>query len=838
MNKLKIVKHELYFAKETGKNKLNMRDLSWENVFKYFFSNERTLLFLTDDDDKLEGILTLGDFIKYGRNLRKAVNTNYYFVYYGDEGEMCANALRIYNEHGIQSDVPVVDSFGRIAGYITDRKFFSDRKSLTQKKLKKFLAWIERIKKSCFLSKEIKAFQKILKGADIYVYPCNAYSQVISALGIDLETVFLSERDYIKMINDLSESKGYLMDKDKLRLIFDFGTGNRHLLYRAIGVLSIYDLNGFVAEFTKFVENEMFSRILRITQDSAYTLKDYIKDNEIENISFASNRLLTNYIYRYIKENEIPISLQHALPVASIVGSRKINGVRISLTNLPFYQCDTIGQQLKLNQDFLGKKVTVFYIMCAVHAKVTNSEKERMKEQIYIKGLIEKMDEKSIEALFGNCGKELSPREYIKTIYASHPLAVRRRFENDIVVNCDISSPYINIENGIRRTCYQPKEYCNTIYIIGPCFALCQYVQDSDTIPSLLAKRLTEDGYAYRVINLGMLASFNAYELARLLYFKNGDIVIHLLGEPVTKKEMDILDTSSAFDAIPDREDMFLDWPSHCGKKGNEVYADVIYQRIKSSLKNHINAIWGKNNVYEIFKTNRRDLFVYEFDEYLDLLRRVKEKVPQDATVFGAIVMNCNPFTIGHQYLVEYALQHCDYLFVFVVQEERSYFKFEDRFAIAKSVCRKYGNVLVIPSGKMLASQVTIPEYFMREMVKDTENMDYELKMNGVTDHRIFASYIASELEIKKRFVGEEPLDSTTCQYNLDMKKVLPTFGIEVEEIPRKTLPSGEIISASKVRQMYRNGKFEQMCEMLPEYTYNYLVRVSSQYLKKEENRI
>ncbi|EFA28598.1 ABC transporter, ATP-binding protein, partial [Haemophilus influenzae HK1212] len=38
----------------------------------------------------------------------------------------------------------------------------------------------------------------------------------------------------------------------------------------------------------------------------------------------------------------------------------------------------------------------------------------------------------------------------------------------------------------------------------------------------------------------------------------------------------------------------------------------------------------------------------------------------------GSIVMNANPFTLGHRYLIEQALQQCDHLHLFIVGEDAS----------------------------------------------------------------------------------------------------------------------------------------------------------------------
>ena len=194
--------------------------------------------------------------------------------------------------------------------------------------------------------------------------------------------------------------------------------------------------------------------------------------------------------------------------------------------------------------------------------------------------------------------------------------------------------------------------------------------------------------------------------------------------------------------------------------------------------------------------------------------------------------MNCNPFTLGHKYLVEYALSHCDYLVVFVVQEDKSYFHFPDRFRIATENCKCYESVCVIPSGNLIASNYTFPEYFKREEHRDNGLTSSSMRITPVLDFRVFCSYIAPVLGIKKRFIAEEPLDKVTRQYNLYMKRVLSEFDIDVVEIPRKTLIDGEIISASKVRKMYKERSFDRMREMLPDITYRELMRMVNDYLR------
>jgi len=86
----------------------------------------------------------------------------------------------------------------------------------------------------------------------------------------------------------------------------------------------------------------------------------------------------------------------------------------------------------------------------------------------------------------------------------------------------------------------------------------------------------------------------------------------------------------------------------------------------------------------------------------------------------------------------------------------------------------------------------------------------------------IFAEHIAPVLGINVRFVGEEPLDSVTKQYNDTMRRILPNHNIEFVEIPRKE-QSGEVISASRVRKLLDTKSFEAIEKIVPKTTLEYL---------------
>lgn len=182
----------------------------------------------------------------------------------------------------------------------------------------------------------------------------------------------------------------------------------------------------------------------------------------------------------------------------------------------------------------------------------------------------------------------------------------------------------------------------------------------------------------------------------------------------------------------------------------------------------------------------------------------------------GAIVMNCNPFTLGHQALVEYAAQRCEVLHLFVVEEDRSAFPTDVRLGLVREGTAHLPNVRVHLSGRYIISLSTFPTYFLKRG-EDAAALQSEL------DITLFAQRIAPELYITKRFAGQEPLDPVTNRYNQTMRQVLPQYGIEFCEIPR-LCSRGDVISASRVRELLREkGVCEEVLSLVPETTGRYL---------------
>ena len=181
----------------------------------------------------------------------------------------------------------------------------------------------------------------------------------------------------------------------------------------------------------------------------------------------------------------------------------------------------------------------------------------------------------------------------------------------------------------------------------------------------------------------------------------------------------------------------------------------------------------------------------------------------------SCIVMNCNPFTKGHLYLIEKAASESEYLFIIIVQEDRSLFPFEKRIELVRKGTEHLNNITVLPGGSYTISSATFPSYFVKE--------DRHTDIFASLDLDIFINHTAKALNIKKRFIGEEPYCPVTSIYNRYIKSLLPEAGIEAVEIERiKT--GNEIISASKVRSLIREGKIEETEKYLPPSTYSFLI--------------
>lgn len=217
------------------------------------------------------------------------------------------------------------------------------------------------------------------------------------------------------------------------------------------------------------------------------------------------------------------------------------------------------------------------------------------------------------------------------------------------------------------------------------------------------------------------------------------------------------------------------------------------------------------------FLENRRD----GFSRYLSALKKetAARAVPENA-VQAAIVMNANPFTLGHRWLAEEAAKRCDFLHLFVVTEDASLVPFSARYQLVKEGVSDLPNVILHQTGSYMISSSTFPSYF----IKDEGDV---IRAQARLDLQVFKA-IAAALGISARFVGEEPFSEVTSIYNGIMKEELEKSGLCCNILPRKE-EGGRAISASAVRQLIHDGRLPEIKPLVPESTYRFFLTPEGQ---------
>lgn len=198
-------------------------------------------------------------------------------------------------------------------------------------------------------------------------------------------------------------------------------------------------------------------------------------------------------------------------------------------------------------------------------------------------------------------------------------------------------------------------------------------------------------------------------------------------------------------------------------------------------------------------------------------LDKIIKKYEIDTTKKRAmLVMNCNPFTLGHQYLIEKVASENEEVLVFVVEEDKSAFPFKIRYELVQKGTAHLTNVKVIPGTEYIISSATFPNYFLR---KEDDSLIEYTKL----DASVCGEQFGKILNINKRYVGDEPYCKVTNTYNNTLKEILPKYDIEVIIVHRKEVED-RAISASYVRELLKEGKYEEIKNFVPSTTYDFLI--------------
>lgn len=257
--------------------------------------------------------------------------------------------------------------------------------------------------------------------------------------------------------------------------------------------------------------------------------------------------------------------------------------------------------------------------------------------------------------------------------------------------------------------------------------------------------------------------------------------------------------------------------------QGHDFAAMVVLHLVKYAVKN------GITTLHLFTKPEKADMFIPMGFKNVAMIRpytalmewgkpgieefcsRLRETAYSGA---AALVMNCNPFTLGHKWIVNRAASENAHVFVLVVEEDASMFPFVHRIRLVREGTADLKNVTVIPGGRYVVSSLTFPSYF-------TAEEDLAAAHSSI-DAEIFIKYIAPSLGVKKRYVGSEPFSAVTNIYNEVLMKKLNPAGIQVIKLDRFEV-EGAPVSASRVRRLLSLGCLDEIKKLVPLTTWDYL---------------
>lgn len=420
----------------------------------------------------------------------------------------------------------------------------------------------------------------------------------------------------------------------------------------------------------------------------------------------------------------------------------------------------------------------------------------------------------------------------------------------DYRVLTDIRSEHVNIVAHVRIACDVPINAVMFVHLIGDSTVAGVCVADEDTVASYLQYRINKNKKSeealYSCLIYGVTGGDEYYYQRRVrdVNASEGDVVVvvmhgviidskgilrnyevsnnmgwhnhlHTLEFATSCDEngVPLYDSQLHFDHPHNMGEVFLDL-RHLNLNGNKKTAEILYDRLfvspekMSMTSNFIHYFCGLHISEKINEKFSKQVELSDNSNFLSFMRKIRA-YRNTSQLTGVIVMNCNPFTLGHLYLAEIAATQVDKLFIFVVEENKSEFTFVERYELVMTGTRHLLNANVLPSSRFIISSITLPEYFEK-----SENQD--VIVDASIDIEIFCKWIVQELGLGIRFVGSEPFDKVTLQYNEAMRKILPLCMVELRVITRKEF-DGVAISASRVRTALKNGDFVCIGSIVPE---------------------
>lgn len=386
-----------------------------------------------------------------------------------------------------------------------------------------------------------------------------------------------------------------------------------------------------------------------------------------------------------------------------------------------------------------------------------------------------------------------------------------------------------NIIGGKRFTTGVPNKVSVKIHIFGPCAVMGLCVADEKTICSILQGLINREGYNAGVINHGL--AYGNDQLNDLLGImaepvRKGDCIIWFSAfddEDLLKLQEREVPVINVRECVKNLKDWFLDNPFHCNATTNHNIATAIFHQIKKS---------SLNSFYDVDRTsmiNSLSLDLHhnpyaildsrELDVYMEYIKQFK--CDESNKIKGAVVLNANPCTYGHLYLIQEALKYVDFLYVFLVEDSVGSLPYMDREYMLKESLKYNRRVKVLRGGNIMTSEKVFPEYFNKSSEPS--------RMSLVLTHRTFGKIVSSTLGITYRFFGTEPNDAVTRALNESACDILPEYGIQPVFIDRIAF-NGNPISAKNVRDLLSNNQHSELARLVPFPTYKRLLEIQHEY--------
>lgn len=489
--------------------------VSCKQLFDLFWEMDQNIFYVVDETGCFVGIITIGTLLeqmKIDIDGKPSVNKKCLRILRGESYE---KAKDIFEKYHITTSIPVVDRDGNICYEIRKKS------PKIEGVLIEFKEKIKRYRKSYYLGREIVCLRRILEAQDVIVIGNEEKFDFL------FEDIF-QDKKRVVFLDDLESAYG-LMCENK-RLFIDLQavvSGGRENIYGNCN--NGYTWKQFIDQILCIIEGGYCSAFYDIVDNEWVTLADYLKKYMEQKMDFSARGVFTAGIIQYLQRNHFQISEE--VGVFRNISARynmKINEAIIGKNRedneLTLIEFTNMTLQLCRLSKKLSNRIKVLNFVFDQKAETTDAEKKRMAEG---KGcLSEYLSDRKTEILDLYTFVEDQSDGYIDELEKSLRFNQKRTFENNMVLLEDYASDMVNIEDGMRKTCYLPEKYEGTIFFFGACIIYGLYVEDQYTIPSIVQQYINQSGKKYRVVNLGNSCMTRTDDLLDNLNITEDDIAV------------------------------------------------------------------------------------------------------------------------------------------------------------------------------------------------------------------------------------------------------------------------------------------------------------------------